>query len=196
MGMTRAVRAPALALALLLLGACGTVPEDEVAGDPTPTPTATATPSDATPRDTATPSESSTAAAMPCDPSLGAPRAEPGCPVEPVTGWLAPADEGLTLELFRTLHSDAEGKAYAREHGLEFPFPNDYFDAPTGEVQPIKLGAETVCTGVIIVDFRSPLEDHVVDCAALVRATEKRPIPVAVWIQDDQVLQASELYRP
>ena len=143
---------------------------------------------------------SSPAPRPPCDPGFGSPEPRHGCPdADPETGVLTGTGPGdLVLRPFRMLHSDDEGRAYAREHGLEFPFSNDYFDAPTGDAHAIHLDLETVCTGIIRVGYRSPLEDHVVDCAELVRVALHEPgdLKVAVWCDDGTVVQVSELYRP
>ena len=134
---------------------------------------------------------------MLCDPHTGFPVATSECPdPEPETGWLTASGEQLTLKPFRTLLNDAEGKAYANEHGEDFPFPNDYFDAPNGASHPVRLAPGTVCTGIIRVGYREPLKDHVVSCADLVGAAAERRVPVAVWSTDDTTVQVSELYRP
>ena len=138
-------------------------------------------------------------AEMPCNPGTGFPVAQEGCPdTDPETGWLTTTDDGLTLAPFRTLGNDAAGRAYAQAHHLEFPFPNDYVDAPDGRPQRLALADSTVCTGIIRVGYREPLEDHAVPCRALVKAaTDARlPLPVAVWRDGDVVVQVSELYRP
>ncbi len=136
---------------------------------------------------------------MPCNPGSGFPVAQEGCPdADPETGWLTARADELTLAPFRTLGNDAEGRAYARAHDLDFPFPNDYFDAPDGHPHSLTLAATTVCTGIIRVGYHEPLEDHAVPCRALVKAAAdaRRPVPVAVWRDGDAVVQVSELYRP
>jgi hypothetical protein len=136
-------------------------------------------------------------APMPCNPGSGFPARKAGCSdPEPETGWLLATEDGLSLAPFRTLGNDAEGEAYARQHGEEYPFPNDYFDAPDGAGHPLALGHGTVCTGIIVVGYREPLTDHVVSCDELVKVAEGRRIPVAVWVSGGTVIQASELYRP
>lgn len=134
---------------------------------------------------------------MVCDPHSGFPAATNECPdPDPETGWLTASSEQLTLKPFRTLGNDAEGKAYASEHGEDFPFPNDYFDAPDGPSHPVQLAPETACTGIILVGYQEPLEDHVVSCADLVEAATGRRVPVAIWSTDGTTVQVSELYRP
>jgi hypothetical protein len=133
---------------------------------------------------------------MPCNPGSGFPVRKDGCPdPEPETGWLI-ATEGLNLAPFRTFGNDAEGEAYARKHGEEYPFSNDYFDAPNGASHPLEFTHGTVCTGIILVGYREPLTDHVVSCRELMKVAERRRIPVAVWFSGGKVIQASELYRP
>jgi hypothetical protein len=134
---------------------------------------------------------------MPCNPGSGFPVRKSGCPdPEPESGWIQASDNGLSLTTFRTLRNDAEGEAYARVHGEEYPFPNDYFDAPTGDSQTLELTRDTVCTGIIQVGYREPLKDHVVTCKELTQVAERTRLPVAVWLSDGEVIQASELYRP
>lgn len=104
--------------------------------------------------------------------------------------------DSVSLTPFRTLGNDAEGEAYALDHGQEFPFPNDYFDAPNGAGHPLEFAPHTVCTGIIQVGYREPLKDHVVACDELVEGAARRRLPVAVWLSGGEVIQASELYRP
>lgn len=134
---------------------------------------------------------------MPCNPGSGFPVPQDGCSdPEPETGWLRATEDSLRLAPFRTLGNDPEGEAYARKHGEEYPFANDYFDAPNGASHPLELRHGTVCTGTILVGYREPLTDHVVSCDELVKVAERRRIPVAVWVSSGRVIQASELYRP
>lgn len=134
---------------------------------------------------------------MRCDPGFGFPAPKDGCPdPKPETGWLTASVDGLILAPFRTLGNDAEGKAYARDHGVDYPFSGDYFDAPAGAPHPLTLTPRTVCTGIIVVDFQSPLNDHLVTCDELTKAAERRRVTVAVWLADGEVVQVSELYRP
>lgn len=167
--------------------------------EPNPTAEATSTvsesPSDVPPSSaaTSTPARSP----MPCDPGTGFPVRQVQCPdPNPETGWLRVSDDGLSLTTFRTLRNDAEGEAFARDNGEEYPFPNDYFDAPTGKSQDLEFTPATVCTGIIQVGYREPLKDHVVTCEELVAVAGQAPLPVAVWLAEGEVIQASELYRP
>lgn len=180
---------------LLLVAACGA---EQNRGAKT-TPTASDAPSEgSTPSTSATVKTSEPAQQlMPCDPGSGFPVHTDGCPdPEPETGWLAASNDGLTLTPFRTLRNDAEGEAYAREHGEEYPFPNDYFDAPNGASHPLEISQRTVCTGIMLVGYQEPLTDHVVACDDLVRVAERRRVPVVVWFSGGKAIQASELYRP
>lgn len=92
--------------------------------------------------------------------------------------------------------TDAAGKAYAEQHGLEFPFSNDYYDAPGGAAHCLALDSDTVCSGIIVVDLRDPLADHAVSCVDLVRVTAGQRVTVAVRSDGDRVVRVSELYRP
>ena len=149
--------------------------------------------------DTSNSPQPTPSAEMPCNPGTGFPVDQEGCPdADPETGWLTATAGDLTLAPFRTLGNDAEGRAYARAHDLDFPFPNDYVDAPDGHPHRLTLTGTTVCTGIIRVGYREPLEDHAVPCRALVKgaADTRIPLPVAVWRDGDVVVQVSELYRP
>lgn len=137
-------------------------------------------------------------ARFPCDPSLGDPLRMPACPNDSLltarlTGL---TDRRLTLEVFHTLHSDAQGKAYAAAHDLEFPFPNDYYDAPTGDVVSLDLDPDTICTGSILSGFGA--SDRLMPCRRLARALRFHgfPVHVAIWRERGHVVQVSELYRP
>ncbi len=134
---------------------------------------------------------------MPCNPGSGFPVPKPRCPdASPETGWLTVNDDGLTLSPFRTLRNDVEGAAYAAEQDEDYPFPNDYFDAPVGARHSVELAPRTVCTGIIRVGYQAPLQDHIVSCDALQRVAQRRELPVAVWVAEGDAIQVSELYRP
>jgi hypothetical protein len=134
----------------------------------------------------------------PCDPGSGSPVTAPGCPdPEPESAWLTVRPDGaLVLHPFRTYGNDAEGRVYAERRGLEFPFSNDHFDAGVGPDQTFELDSDTVCTGIILVGYRGPLGDHVVDCSELTEVAARRRVTVAVWRDDGEAVQVSELYRP
>lgn len=195
------------ALALLWgLAGCGSADQRSV---PEPTgpsvPTHSVTPSPS--RGSATPAAPTASQAppaapatirFPCDPGGGFPRARKGCPdPRPETGWLRQQSGGrLTLEPFTTYGNDAAGRAYAQAHGVEFPFSNDYHDAPAGAPYVVRLDPRTVCTGIIAVGYRAPLADHVVPCSDLAAVATRQRVPVAVWREGTGVVQVSELYRP
>ena len=180
---------PISLISLLLLGACGAERSHDVEATTSDVPAATVSAAVAASNRDGHP--------MLCDPGAGFPVHRAGCPdPEPTTGWLAVSKAGLTLSPFRTLGNDAEGAAYAREHGEEYPFPNDYFDAAAGASHPFEITPSAACTGIILVGYREPLADHVVSCDDLVDVAERRPVPVAVWQSDGEVVQVSELYRP
>lgn len=144
-----------------------------------------------------TPSEPTQTAGstMPCDP--GRLRDKEGCPdPDPETGWVTAKDGALTLQPFRTLGNDREGRAYARKHDLDFPFPNDYLDVRDGPAHPLALASGTVCTGIVVVGYREPLKDRVVPCDEFVKAAEQQRVTSAVWSSGADVVQLSELYRP
>ncbi|MCW2792696.1 MAG: hypothetical protein JWO76_1794 [Nocardioides sp.] len=190
-----------LLLALLVpLVACGSADEPTAAESPG----SIADPPESfgrvsvTPHPATSPRLSPTVTRPPCDPGGGFPVPAPGCPdPEPETGWLTVGpDRALVLHPLRTYTNDAEGRAYAESHGLEYPFSNDYFDAADGAARPLSLDPETACTGIIRVGYREPLHDHAVDCADLIHAAARRRLTTAVWREGDRVVQVSELYRP
>jgi hypothetical protein len=104
---------------------------------------------------------------------------------------------GLLLEPFKSYTNDAEGRAFARSHHLEFPYSNDTHDASIGGPVPFALDSGASCTGVITVGYRGPLRDHPVVCSEFPEAVVFHGrISVAVWRADGEVVQLSELYRP
>ena len=138
--------------------------------------------------------------AIPCDPGLGFPQPATTCPVEEPTIALLTsyaADGALTAQPLRVLTNGPEGKAWAKEHGVEYPFPNDYYQVPDGAPKTVRLTDTTVCTGVILVGYEEQLADHVVDCGAF-RTPLRRlgEITVALWADAGGLVQLSELYRP
>ena len=185
------------AVVFVAVSGCGQAAET-VAPGPDPSLPATTAAAAATESQSPRPASSMPTASPPCDPGGGFPRDKSGCPdPDPETGWLS-REQGEPLQLapFRTYTVDAEGKAYAKEHGLGFPFLDDYYDAAEGPARRLDLGHDTVCTGIILVGHHDPLEDHRVECAAMVRAAASQLVPVAVWRDGDRVVQVSELYRP
>jgi hypothetical protein len=178
-----------MAAAVLLVSAgCGSADQASV---PAPTTSAAPTASQTPPGEPAT-------ARFPCDPGGGFPRARKGCPdPRPGTGWLTQQAGGrLTVAPFRTYGNDAAGHAYARAHGVGFPFPNDYYDAPAGAPYVVRLDPRTICTGIIVVGYRDLLADHVVPCSELMAVASRQRVAVAIWRDGTGVVQASELYRP
>ena len=184
---------------VLVAASCGSASSDAHAtSSPSVTPSAVTTPSGSSP---STEPTQAALTQMPCDPSTGFPEPKQGCPdPAPVTGWMRATDEGLTLAPFRSLGNDREGEAYAREHGLDYPFPGDYFDAPNGPSRLVVLTPQTVCSGAILVEYTGSRDangwDHAVDCTDLIRVASQRRVPVAIWRAHGDVVQASELYRP
>jgi hypothetical protein len=198
------VRWAVLVVALLLAPTgCGggtdqpAQPPVSSAGSDGPSRTATGHPSSPVTTTTREPSASTAASAFPCDPGGGFPRARKGCPdAHPDTGWLTRDREGHAwLEPFRTYGNDPRGRAYARSHGLGFPFANDYHDASTGPRRLLAVPATTVCTGIILVGYGPP-GDHVVPCAQMLRVAGRLRVPVALWRDGSRLVQLSELYRP
>lgn len=86
----------------------------------------------------------------------------------------------------------------AAAHGLEFPFDGGYLDAAVGDPVRLEIAPGTVCTGAILVGYRDPLADHVVDCREFDQALRRRTsrIPAVVWTHHATTVQVSELYRP
>lgn len=126
---------------------------------------------------------------------------EPVVVADRVTGWVTGVDgHTFTLQPFRTYTNDAEGKAYAAAHGLEYPYSNDTYDAPLGGPITVDV-SQALCTGNIMVAYHEPLGDTVVPCGRFghVRfAPQGRlRIPAVAWLAaDGGAVQVSELYRP
>ncbi|MCW2773856.1 MAG: hypothetical protein JWN91_2182 [Nocardioides sp.] len=65
-----------------------------------------------------------------------------------------------------------------------------------GSRHTLALDLDIVCTGIIRVGYREPLNDHPVDCTELTAVAARRDLAVAVWREGSTVVQVSELYRP
>lgn len=117
------------------------------------------------------PSRPDAAHGLICDPGLGDPSNGEGCPHSYSTGWLSLGPD------HEVIYHGKGGSPYV-----------------------LDLGAFELCSGVIQVGYREPLEDHVVECSEFRDALEEQPgsrIPVAIWSgRVDQDIQLSELYRP
>ncbi|MFZ2502612.1 MAG: hypothetical protein WAW88_08080 [Nocardioides sp.] len=138
---------------------------------------------------------------LPCDPDLGVPRPKRGCPDRhPLIGLVTHySPRQVTIEPLRIYLNNPEGRAYAREHQLEFPFSNDYYQAVSGPPQTHALGQGVICSGIIQVGrYTEPLKDRAVGCGAFARALGqgRSAIPAAAWFRNGVIFQLSELYRP
>lgn len=192
----RKSRAAALVLVAVVLAGCG--------GAETPTGEPGRRTPPASPSASPIPTDRPPVAAMPCDPGMGFPKSRQGCPdPTPSIGWVTAYDaDGVHVQPLRTLHNDAEGRAYASERGLEYPFPNDYLDVPDGDAVSVAVPAGTVCTGAILVRTGHPASDRVTTCARFARTVERLRasggpgITSALWFDGDRLVQLSELYRP
>ena len=140
------------------------------------------------------------ALAAPCDPGFGFPRPSATCPDDdPLIGQVTAYDVGrVTVQPVRVFTHDAEGRAYAEAHGLEYPFSNDVYSVEIGRPRQVRLAAGTLCSGSILVAYGEPLADNRVDCAAFGTALAFHGfgIPAALWFDGDRLVQLSELYRP
>ena len=112
-----------------------------------------------------------------------------------VTGHLISATgTTITVQPFHTYTTGAAGKAYAEAHGLEYPFPNDYYDANVGPKRTFHLSAGTYCEGGTAMG--KPIANGPVPCSAF--ATAPKGMPVAVWDlpTGSSVESVSEIFRP
>ena len=134
---------------------------------------------------------------VPCDPGGGAPTPVQTCPdATPLIGTLSSYSPGqVVVQPVHVYGDDSEGRAYAQAHGLEFPFPDDYYQAVEGQPRSVTLTSATACTGIMVVGYREPLHDHVVPCEAF-GEQQVQGVTVAVWRDGDQAVQLSELFRP
>ena len=135
----------------------------------------------------------------PCDPDFGFPKARAGCPDrDPLPGRVTSYDDGtVTVQPIRVWVTGPEGRAYAEAHGLDYPFPNDYYQRDVGHPVTADVTPATVCTGSIEVDFPGGLEDHLVPCRAFGTALQRHQwVTSALWFDHGRLVQLSELYRP
>lgn len=118
--------------------------------------------------------------------------------VRRVTGWVTHVDgPTFTVQPFRTYGNGPAGRAYAEAHDLEFPFSNDYYDAPAGPPYRVDV-TRALCTGSIVVAYHEPLGDTVVPCARFgPPARHGRQVTAALWLTSDTTaIQVSELSHP
>lgn len=137
-------------------------------------------------------------APLPCDPGGGSPRMRVGCPdSQPVTGWLTKRANGqLWVKPFRVYTDNAAGKAYARRHGIHYPFFQGFYEAPDGPSFRIDLNS-VICSGIANVGgTRGGQADHLVACSDMSEVAARMQLTVAIWRKDTRIFQVSELYRP
>jgi hypothetical protein len=175
----------------------------ESATPPPATPTATlpsASPPPPIPPATATPAEPPMPqGGFPCDPGGGFPKPSATCPYgDPVTGTVTGFDGStVTLKPFHTYYNDAEGKAYAKKHHIDYPFLDDHYDAPDSPARTVEAAPDTICTGIIAVGYRDPMKDRKVPCSAYVKAVSRyQAVTSALWFDGQHLVQLSELFRP
>ena len=116
-----------------------------------------------------------------------------------IQGYLtALSGSSLTVEIVKTYGNDAAGQAYAVAHHLDFPFDNDYFDAPTGRVVTVPMTSATTCRGDIRVAGTEPMSPTTVPCAQFA-APMSDPAPLLVRVSVGSAGNARtmvEVFRP
>jgi hypothetical protein len=100
----------------------------------------------------------------------------------------------LTVQPFVTYIDNAAGKAYAKEHGIEYPFLDDYDDADTGPTRTITVSSSTACVGNEVLTGDS--EASPVACGDFSKQP-KIQLPLAIWLGlDGSPESVTELFRP
>jgi hypothetical protein len=122
--------------------------------------------------------------------------ASDGDAVEPMPAYLSAhlvsvSASHLVVQPFHTYTTGPAGKAYAAAHGLEYPFPNDYYDADLGAKRTIVLNAGTACVG--------NAGESLTGYAPTVKCTNYAVgRPLAIWVLPDGTTAQSvtEIFRP
>jgi len=107
------------------------------------------------------------------------------------------AGSKITVQRFHTYTNGAAGKAWAKAHGVEYPFPNDYYDADEGAKRTIVLDASTTCTGNV--EMGKGPGGAAMSCPAfLAQAAKHKGMPMGFWVlPGSSAAQAViEIFRP
>jgi hypothetical protein len=100
----------------------------------------------------------------------------------------------LTVQPFITYTENAAGKAYAKAHGIEYPFLDDYYDADTGPTRTITMASSTACVGNEVLTGGSDASP--VPCSALMKSPTIQ-LPLGIWLGSDGTPESvTELFRP
>ena len=115
-----------------------------------------------------------------------------------VTGHLVSiTGSQVKIQPFHTYTTGAAGEAWAKAHGVEYPFPNDYYDADQGAKRTIVVDGSTSCTGST--DLGKGPGGGAMSCATfLARAAKYKGMPMAFWVLPDSTTAqaAIEIFRP
>jgi len=103
----------------------------------------------------------------------------------------------IVVQPFRTYTTGAAGQAYAKAHGLEYPFPNDYYDADQGPKRTVVLDKSTACTGNVEMG-KGPGGGAVPCSLFLTQAAKRKGLPMGFWVlPGSSTAQAAiEIFRP
>lgn len=100
----------------------------------------------------------------------------------------------IVVQPFKTYTTGAEGKAYAKAHGIEYPFLNDYYDADYGPKRTIVMNSSTACQGNV--DLGKPVAGAPVACSAFTKADKDMPIGIWVLPGGSTAESVIEIFRP
>ncbi|MFL6024804.1 MAG: hypothetical protein ACJ72O_15810 [Marmoricola sp.] len=103
----------------------------------------------------------------------------------------------IVVQPFHTYTTGAAGKAYAAAHGLEYPFPNDYYDADEGAKVTFLMNAATSCTGNV--NLGKTPEGAPVPCSAFTKLAAKHlSAPMGIWLLPggSTAQTVIEIFRP
>ncbi|RNL79454.1 hypothetical protein EFL95_10740 [Nocardioides marmorisolisilvae] len=103
----------------------------------------------------------------------------------------------VLIQPFHTYTTGAAGKAYAKAHGIAYPFPNDYYDADQGAKRTIVVDSSTKCVGNV--ELGKDAGGAAMSCSAfLAGAAKHKGMPMAFWVLpgSSTAQTAIEIFRP
>jgi hypothetical protein len=101
----------------------------------------------------------------------------------------------IVVQPFHTYTNGAAGKAWAKAHGVEYPFPNDYYDADQGAKRTVVLAKDATCVGNV--QLGKDAGGAAMACSAFLSQAAKHPgMPMGLWVTSSVAQTAIEIFRP
>ncbi|MFL6171696.1 MAG: hypothetical protein ACJ716_02285 [Marmoricola sp.] len=103
----------------------------------------------------------------------------------------------VLIQPFHTYTTGAAGKAWAKAHGVEYPFPNDYYDADEGAKRTVVVDKSSSCAGNVELG-KGPGGGSMSCSAFLAGAAKHKGMPMGFWVLpgSSTAQTAIEIFRP